>query len=460
MGNHVITKGLDLPITGEPKQEITRVVKSSHVAVVGHDYPFMKPRMHVAVGDKVKRGTLLFEDRKAEGVGFTAPGAGEIVAIHRGEKRAFQSLVIKLTETEQAGTPSGDDLASFSTFSGKAISELTGDDVRGLMAESGLWTALRSRPHSRVPGAGDVCSALFVTATDSNPLAPSVPVTIAGQDADFKAGLAALAKLTDGPVFLCVGKDWTMDVSDVAGVQVETFSGKHPSGLAGTHIHTLFPVSRARVAWHIGAQDVVAAGTLFKKGEINVRRVVSVAGPNVTSPSLVETRLGAETAALTEGCLPEGKEFRTISGSALYGHKAQGEVHGYLNRYDQQITALEEDRERHFLGWLSPGVERFSTVRAIVAGWIPGKKFGFTTTTHGSHRAMVPIGMFERVMPLDVMPTFLLRAILMGDLESAEQLGCLELHEEDLALCNFVSPGKEDYGVALRKVLAEIWQEG
>jgi Na+-transporting NADH:ubiquinone oxidoreductase subunit A len=460
MGNHVISKGLDLPITGEPKQEISKVVHASHVAIVGHDYPLMKPRMHAKLGDQVKRGQLLFEDRKAEGVCFTAPGAGEIVAINRGEKRAFQSLVIRLSDAEKASTGGSDEQVSFQHFNQKEVASLEGEEVRALLSESGLWTALRTRPHSRVPSIGDTCNALFITATDSNPLAPSMPLIVQGHEEAFKAGLRALTHLTEGPVYLCVGSDWTLDVSDVSGVQVETFSGKHPAGLVGTHIHMLYPVSRERIAWHIGLQDVVSAGHLFTSGVLNTRRVVSVAGPIVNDPELVETRLGAEVSELVAGKVPEAVEHRIVSGSALYGHNAGPGVMGYVNRYDQQITVLAEDRERVFLGWLTPGSDRFSTIRALVSRWLGGKKFDFTTTTHGSHRAMVPIGMFERVMPLDILPTFLLRSLLMGDLERAEQLGCLELHEEDLALCSFVSPGKEEYGVALRNVLTEIWQEG
>ena len=178
MGNHVIKKGLDLPITGAPTQEVLRKATPEHVAVVGHDYPLMKPRMHVGVGDKVKRGTLLFEDRKTEGVRFTSPGAGEVVAIHRGEKRVFQSLVIALNAAEKNGSVGDEDQAHFEHYTGKETGALTAEDVRGLLAESGLWTALRTRPHSRTPGTADTCHALFVTATDSNPLAPSVPVAL------------------------------------------------------------------------------------------------------------------------------------------------------------------------------------------------------------------------------------------------------------------------------------------
>lgn len=452
MAEHVIHKGLELPITGEPMQEISEGATVTHVALVGHDYPTMKPRMNVQVGDSVLRGQVVFEDRKSEGVNFTAPGAGKVVAINRGEKRAFQSLVIELAETDQQVT--------FESYKSGSIDSLSGDEVRALLSESGMLTAFRTRPYSRVPSPGDKCDAVFVTAVDTNPLAPSVDVVVKGRQEHFDAGLEVVRKLTEGNVFVCVGANWRYHHSNLERVKTEVFIGPHPAGLVGTHIHRLSAVGRKRNAWHLGYQDLIAIGELFLTGTLNVDRVISIGGPAAKSPRLLKTRLGASIAQLTAGELDETVDVRTISGSVFYGHKATEEALSYLNRYDLQISCLAEDRERVFFGWLGPGHDKFSTVRAFVSRWMPSRKHAFTTTTHGSHRAMVPIGMFERVMPLDIMPTFLLRSLLMGDLERAEQLGCLELHEEDLALCSFVSPGKEDYGKALRNVLTEIWTEG
>ncbi|MEE2901230.1 MAG: Na(+)-translocating NADH-quinone reductase subunit A [Myxococcota bacterium] len=460
MGNHVITKGLDLPITGQPEQAVSNASSVTEVAVLGHDYPTMKPRMHTKVGDQVKRGQLLFEDRKSEGVHFTAPAAGEIVAIHRGDKRLFRSLVIKLSEAEKAGEFASEDQVQFESYNSKAPKELSGDEVRALLSESGLWTAIRVRPHGRVPGIKDTCHAVFVTAIDTNPLAPSIKSITEGKSEHLKAGLTVLKTLTEGSVFLCVDSSWNSSDGEVAGVQIETFNGPHPAGLPGTHIHMLAPVSRERHAFHLGVQDVIAIGELVTTGILNTSRVVSLAGPVVKSPRLIRTRLGASLRELTAGELAEGLESRIISGSVLYGHNSTDEACDYLNRYDQQISCIAEDRERVFLGWMSLGFKQFSTIRAFASKWLPKKNWAFTTNTNGSHRAMVPIGMYERLMPLDVMPTFLLRALLMKDLENAEKLGCLELHEEDLGLCSFVSPGKEDYGSALRGVLTDIWQEG
>ena len=457
MGNHVIKKGLDLPITGQPTQEIATNPTISKVALLGHDYPTMKPRMSAKVGDQVKRGQLLFEDRKAEGVCFTAPGAGEVIAINRGEKRAFQSLVISLNES---GDTKSEDQVAFSAYKSKNVTDMSGEEVRALLSDSGLWTGIRVRPHGRIPSINDACHAVFVTATDTNPLAPSIPAIVAGKEEYLKAGLAALKKLTEGSLYLCVGPEWSADVSGVSGVEVETFSGPHPAGLAGTHIHTLAPVSRERHAFHLGVQDAIAIGELVSTGILNPARVISLAGPIVKTPRLVATRLGASISELTANEIQEGPEARIISGSVLFGHQVSGEAFDYLNRYDQQISVLAEDRERVFMGWLGLGFSQFSTIRAFASKWLPKKDWAFTTNTNGSHRAMVPIGMYERLMPLDIMPTFLLRSLLVEDVENAEKLGCLELHEEDLGLCSFVSPGKEDYGSALRRVLTDIWQEG
>ena len=459
MADYSINKGLDLPLAGKPEQEIHDGPRVNKVALLGRDYPTMKPRMRVQQGDKVKRGQPLFDDRKTEGVTFTSPAAGEVVAINRGEKRAFQSVVIALSESELSGQPSDDDFAPIEA-SIQSADKLDGAGVRALLTETGLWTALRARPYDRVPSPSGECAAVFVTATDTNPGAASVEVALDGEEEAFKEGLKAVAKLTSGKTHLCVGPNWKLDVSDVAGVEQSCFTGPHPAGLVGTHIHMICPAHRERTIWHIGYQDVLAIGLLIKTGRLDTRRVVALSGPVVQNPRLFRTRLGASLLDLTADNLVSGAENRIVSGSVLFGYEAQDEIFGYLHRYHTQVSSLAEDRERVMFGWLAPGVDKFSTVRAFLSRWFPQSDFKMTTTTHGSHRAMVPIGMYERVMPLDIAPTFLLRSLLVGDVERAEQLGCLELTEEDLALCSFVSPGKEDYGVALRKVLTEIWQEG
>lgn len=459
MAVHVIRKGLDLPLEGSPEQKVSEGAKVTRVAVMADDYPFMKPRMHVAVGDVVRRGQTVFEDRKTPGVFFTAPAAGQVTAVNRGARRAFQSLVIELAESELAGDLSPSATCRFESFAGGDPEKFDRDSVRALLVESGLWTALRQRPYSKVPSPNDRCSSLFVTAIDSNPHAPDPEVVLGDKMDSFHVGLRALTTQTDGPVYLCRRAGSSIDAGGVAGVEVAEFDGKHPAGLVGTHIHLLDPVDGEAPRWYVGYQDVAAIGRTLVKGVLDVERVVSLAGPAVQRPRLLKTRVGASIDELVAGEL-EGQDLRVISGSVLHGRIAQGDVWGYLGRYSCQISALAEGRERKFLRWIMPGFHVFSTVRAFAASWVGKKSFALDTSTNGGHRAMVPIGMYERVMPLDIMPTFLLRALAMGDLERSEALGCLELDEEDLGLCTFVSPGKEDFGSDLRNVLTQIWKEG
>jgi Na+-transporting NADH:ubiquinone oxidoreductase subunit A len=465
MAVHTITKGLDLPINGAPEQKAPSVsgsgVASTHVAILAADYPGMKPRMAVKVGDKVKRGQLLFDDRKSEGVQFTAPGAGTISAINRGEFRALHSVVIELSASEREGKPAPDEFQAFNHYaSGTDLGKLSRAQIVALLQESGLWTSIRARPFGRVPPVGSAAPhALFVTVTDTNPHAPSVEVVLAGREADFEAGLSIVARLTEGKVYVCKGPGTKVPAGKTSNVQVEEFHGPHPSGTVGLHIHTLEPVSRRKTVWHVGYQDVILIGRLFKTGKLDVERVVSLAGPTVKSPKLYLTRLGAALDPIVAGKLQD-VENRVISGSVLVGRKAMGDVHGYLGRYHLQISALREGRERELFGWLKPGADMFSTSGAYVSALTPGKTFDFTTALNGSHRHMVPLGMYERVFPFDILPTFLLRALLVKDLPRAEELGVLELDEEDVALCTFVCPGKQDYGPILRANLETIWKEG
>jgi len=471
MPTHIIKKGLDLPITGEPKQAIdAESPRVTRVAVVADDFPGMKPRMLVKEGDAVKRGQPLFEDRKTEGVLHCAPGAGTVKAINRGKKRALQSVVIELSETELAGEPGDDDLQTFDKHQGKPIAELTRDDVVALLVESGQWTALRKRPFSKVPSPATTPHALFVNAMDTNPLAAQPETVLADRMDDFKAGLEVVAKLSGGKTYLCVAAGSKVANGVTSKAEVHEFGGPHPAGTAGLHIHTLAPVSRKRECWSVGYQDVAAIGALFATGKLDFERVVSLAGPIVEKPRLLRTRQGAALGELfgedelksgPDGKLGEG-DYRVIAGSVLGGKRVSMPAFDYLGRYNLQVTLLREGRKREFMGWLLPGADKFSIIPTFISSWLGGasKRFDLTTTTNGSPRAMVPIGMYERVMPMDLLPTFLLRSLMVGDVEQAEKLGALELSEEDLALCSFVCPGKVNYGPLLRANLDIIEKDG
>jgi Na+-transporting NADH:ubiquinone oxidoreductase subunit A len=459
MAEYTIKKGLDIPIAGEPGSEISDK-KVRHVAIVAPDYVGMKPRMMVQAGNAVKRGSALFEDKKAPGALFTAPGAGTVLAVNRGDRRALQTVVVELNENELSGTPTDDDFLSFSAYTGKAANEYTHEEAVALLVESGSWPAFRTRPYSKTPPVDSVPHSIFITASDTNPLAPSMDVIVGGRQDVLDAGVQLVSKLTEGKVFFCrKSGDKLAPASTPKNVSVESFAGPHPSGTVGLHIGLLDPVSSKKTVWHVGLQDLLSIGALVLTGKLDVTRLVSLAGPGVKKPRLVRTRLGASVDELVEGELDDG-ENRVISGSILNGRTAAGNTLGYLGRFHNQISVLVEGREREFMGWLAPGTNKFSLSRLFLSVLSPGKKFKFTTTTNGSPRAIVPIGLYEQVMPLDILPTFLLRSLACNDMEQAEKLGCLELDEEDLALCSFVDPGKTDFGPLLRRNLELIEREG
>lgn len=457
MGRHTIRKGLRLPVRGEPDQTVGPARMTRRVALLADDYVGLRPTMHVQPGDEVRRGELLFEDKKRPGVRFTSPAAGTVEAVHRGERRSLRSVVIALGRDEQEGR--GGVSVRFSSFSGAHPTGLGGDRVRELLLESGLWPAIRARPFGRVADPAARPRSVFVTAIDTEPLAPRVDVVLDGFHGPFENGLKALAQLTDGAVYVCTAPDARVPVPAGERFRREEFAGVHPAGSPGLHIHRLDPVSRDRQAWYVGYQDVAAVGRLFETGEPAVERVAALAGPAVERPRLVRTRLGAAVAdLLADESLDDG--VRAVSGSLLAGRPAPDAVTGYLGRYHRQVCLIREGREREWLGWLRPGLRKFSVSRAFLSALRRGQRFSFTTTTNGSRRAIVPVGLYERVMPMDLLPTPLLRALVMHDVERAEELGCLELEEDDLALCSFVCPSKLDYGPALRRVLTTLEAEG
>ncbi len=436
-----IKTGLDLPIKGSPKQEIGEGNAIKRVAVIGSEYPGMKPTMLVKEGDQVKLGQPLFADKKNDGVQFTAPGSGKVIEINRGERRVFQSVVIELDGKDTA--------VKFKSHTDLAA--LTREAVVEELVESGLWTAIRRRPYEKIPAINAVPHSIFVNAMDTNPLAGDQALAIARQPEAFVDGISVISKLTEGTVFVCRDPQAAFDAGSA---QVETFSGKHPAGLVGTHIHHLDPVGEGKEVWHVSAQDVIAIGRLFKEGVLSTERVVSLAGPSVKSPRLVVTRVGASLDELTAGELVDGSH-RVVSGSILGGRTASG-VFGYLGRYHQQVSVLEEGTHRVPFGWLSPGTNKHSVMGIYLSKLMPGKLLDYTTNTNGSPRAMVPVGAYEKVMPLDILPTQLLRSLIVGDTDMAVKLGALELAEEDLALCTYVCPGKYEYGPILRDNLTTI----
>ena len=441
-------RGLDIPMAGPPRADVHAKPVAS-VALLPGDYPGIKPVLRVEEGERVSLGQPLFEDRIDPRLRFVAPGAGLVSAIHRGAKRILRAVVITLDGTAEV---------EFQPVPRERLAALTRDEVRQRLLDAGLWTALRSRPYGRVPTPDAVPHALFVTAMDTSPLAADPRTMIGEYGEDFADGVVALAALLDGDVYVCCAPGTALRLPNHPRLVVAEFSGPHPAGLPGTHIHAIAPVSARRSAWYVGYQDAIAIGRLFTTGRISTERIISLAGPAATAPRLLRTRLGASIDDLVRG-ETVADECRVLSGSALAG-RPTSDWAAFLGRYHQQITVLREGRDREFLGWTMPGANKFSVTRTFLSGFLPKRLFPLTTNQLGSPRAMIPIGSFERVMPLDLLPTQLLRAIAVGDTDAAQQLGCLELEEEDLALCSFVCPSKYDYGPLLRQALTRIEKEG
>ena len=447
-----IRKGFDVPVQGEPEQVVYPGAPVRHVALCGVDYVGLRPRMLVEVGDAVGLGQPLWQDKRDPDVCYPSPGRGVVTAINRGARRVLESVVVSL---QDAGAR---DL-QFEALTARQIEALGRDQAAERMLRSGLWTAFRTRPFSRVPPSDSTPRAIFVTAMDTRPLAPDPAVVLARDVEHFTLGLRVLTRLTEGTVWLCTAPNWSITLPGIDRVHRVVFSGPHPAGLPGTHMHFLAPVGANRTNWHINFQDVTALGRLFHRGVIDTGRVVSLCGVCVNEPRLVTTRLGAALEEVLRDGVCETAACRVISGSVLGGRAATGPL-AYLGRYHDQVSVFREGGRSFVFGWTGLFPRRFTFAPTFARRTRHSRHWMFSTTQNGRYSGMLPMRVFDRVMPLDVLPSPLLRALLVKDTERAQALGCLELDEEDLALCSFVCPAKNDYGVALRVNLEQIEKEG
>ena len=447
-----IKKGLNIPIHGLPAGDIIDSKKSRSVGILGSDYIGMKPTMLVEEGERVKLGQALFEDKKNPGVIFTSPAGGKVEAINRGERRVLQSVVIEVDQNEE--------VVKFKSFSENDLSNSSSKDVRAQLIASGMWTSFRTRPYSKVPGVETSPANIFISAIDTQPLSADPENIIKLHKEDFLFGLSVIKKLEDCPIHLSLGESSELDLSKDDQLRLHSFSGPHPAGLVGTQMHFISPATLTNINWTIGYQDVIAIGQLFQTGLINVERVISLGGPQVSNPCFLKTRLGACTDELTAGELTH-RENRIISGSVISGREAIG-PYAYLGRYHNQISVISEpnSKDRDFMNWLTPGPRKFSKIPLFLSALFPKKIFKFKALMNGSDRPIVPIGIYEEVLPQNFLPTVLLRNVVLMDTEKIQALGGLELDEEDLSLCSFVCPGKYDFGSLLRAGLTKIELEG
>ncbi len=444
-----IRKGFDVPIHGGLESALVQDgPKIHHVALKPQEAWGIKVKLLVHIGQKVKLGEPLFYDKRDEAVLFTAPGAGEVVEINRGKRRMVQSVVIRLDDQEEQ-----------LPFDAVDPVRAEADEIRGHLLRSGLWPCLRQRPYDKIAHSAQDPRSIFVTAMETQPLAPPPLAALEGREAHFRAGLVALTKLCSGRVRLCTraGEDWS--AFQVDGVEHTQFEGKHPAGNAGVHINALDPVGPGRTVWHLGYQDLADIGEFLGTGRIPTARVCALVGPAVKQPSLMRTRRGASTADLTEGRL-EAAQPRLISGSVLGGWTAKpASPYGYVGRWDNMLCVIDDAPKREFLGWLNPLGKRHTYTNSALAKFLR-REYQFDSDTNGGDRAIVPIGSYDQVLPMDILATPLIKALAAGDLEGAEKLGVLELAEEDLALCEYVCPSKIPVTNLLRDMLERIEKEG
>ena len=447
MSKFVLKKGLDIPVAGVPEQVITDEKNPKTVAVLGPEYNGLKPKMFVTAGDKVKKGSPLFCHKDSPEILYVSPCTGIVKEINRGQKRVLLSVVIEISSL-------GDKGINFTKLHSKEKNKTK--FVKKCLFDSGLWTSFLTRPYSKVPSAESVPSSIFVTAMDTEPLSPEAELIINNNSEAFNEGLKNISVLTDGQIFVCTKENSQIKVNNF---EIHEFSGPHPAGLTGTHIHFLDPPNSERFVWSIGYQDVIAIGKLFLTGFLNVERIIAISGPLAKKPRLVKTILGASLDDILEGEFDKSKDCRIISGSILSGFHAFDDL-AFLGKYSRQITIIKEDKEKHFFGWINPQPNKFSVMPVLLSAFSFFKLFDLTSNLNGGRRAMVPTGVFETLMPQDYLPTQLLRSLLVMDTDVAQSLGALELDEEDLALCTFACPAKYEYGTALRDSLFKIEKEG
>lgn len=446
----VIKKGIELPISGAVADDsIHQLPTQALYAVIGDDYLGLRPTMMIAVGDKVREGQALFEDKKNPGVLICSPVSGEIEDIVRGERRRLLAVTIRPDESLEP--------IRFTQFDEDALAEISAEQVREQLQKSGAWSLLRQRPFDKTPKIDATPQAIFVNTMDSNPLAVNPMLAFADREADYQAGLTVLSKLTAGPVHVVHEPKTKLPQTLARHVQYHAIDGIHPAGLVGTHIHFIDPVSANKTAWHLNLQDLLAIGHLFRTGYLDNERIISIAGPGVKNPQFVKTRIGVSLTHVLIDNLAEGEQ-RIISGSIFAGRQTDAET-AFLGFYDKQVAVLPEGRESIFLEFMRPGMNSYSRTRAYLGRFLK-KPLPFTTSMQGSPRPIVPFGIYDEVMPLDILPTLLLKALIIKDTDTAVQLGALELAEEDVALLTYVDPGKHDFGAILRENLEQIEEEG
>ncbi|NQW75659.1 MAG: Na(+)-translocating NADH-quinone reductase subunit A [Cytophagales bacterium] len=427
-----INNGLNIQLTGESNKLLSDLPLPEVFAIKPSDFPGINPKILVKSGDEVLAGSLLFFDKNNESIKFSSPVSGEIIEVIRAEKRKI--LEIKIL---------ADKKIKYLDFNKSNPDELSRDDIIQLLLNSGLWPLIRQRPFGIIAKPAEIPKSIFISAFDTNPLAPDLDFIMQGEKQEtFQTGLNAIIKLTNGNTHLNIdgSKEPAFIFRNCKGVIINKFSGPHPAGNIGVQIHHIDPVNKGEVVWYMNPQDVLIIGKLFSEGRYDASRIIALTGSRVSNPKYYKTVIGSSVKSIiSDGGLKAGGN-RIISGNVLSGSQIQED--GFLGYYDTQITVIPEGHESEFLGWLAPGLEKFSMSRTFFSWLNSKKKYNLNTNLHGEERPFVVTGQYEKVFPMDIYPVQLLKSILIEDIEMMEQLGIYEVVEEDFALCEFVCTSK------------------
>jgi Na+-transporting NADH:ubiquinone oxidoreductase subunit A len=444
-----IKKGLDIHMNGEAEKFYVKAPRAKLYAIKPGDWHGLTPKIIPKLCDVVKVGTPIFYDKYNPEIKFTSPVSGILQVINRGERRRIVEVVIEddgkdTPETFVQGDPSG----------------MTREKVTENLLNSGLWPTIRRRPYTVVAKPGSVPKSIFISAFDTAPLAPDFDFILKERKEDLQWGLNALKRLTEGKVHLNLDGRYpsVRTLDSIQGVEINRFMGPHPVGNVGTHIHFLDPINKGEEVWVVQPQDVLAIGKLFRTGQYDPSVVVALTGARVEKPRYYRTIRGTAVAPILENQLKEG-DNRVISGSVLNGKKIDP-VTGYVGFFDSQVTVIREGNYFEMFGWVLPGFKKASVSRTFASTWLtPKKKFDMDTNYHGGERAFVMTGQYEKVVPMDIYPVLLLKAILANDIDKMEQLGIYEVDEEDLALCEYVCASKIPVTKILRDGLKSLFKE-
>jgi len=446
MGKFIrLKKGFDINLAGKASSKLAQTEQPETFAIKPTDfYGIYMPKVVVNEGDVVKAGSPLFHDKKNENIIFTSPVSGEVVAIKRGERRKLLEVKI-LADTKVEHLP-------FTKYSISEIANLTRDQIQPQLLKSGVWLNLVQRPFGIVADPAETPKSIFISGFDSHPLAPDYNFLFKGQEQYFQVGIDILKKFTEGPIHLNVHtkKELGAIFSQVQGVELNKFSGPHPAGCVGVQIHHIDPLGKSDVIWTINPYGVVQIGKLFMNGIYDASKILAVAGSEVKDPQYYKTYIGASVSKFLKNNLKQ-EHVRVISGNVLTGTKINSD--GHVGFFDQLVSVIPEGDKYEFLGWIAPSAQKLSISRAfgLFSFLNYNKEYILDSNTKGEPRAFVQTGVFEKVTPMDVLPTHLLKAIIAEDFDDMEALGIYEVIEEDLALCEFVDVSKHQVQAILRE---------